>query len=173
MNDYDLRGQDYDSCFATVKFYKSGVSSICHRAICLTAAKFDKSLPGWPLYYRLVSGDELFDRTLMAYAILMARALARSQTKNGRTYIGRATRGLWVKQAGLDGLHYAVYGKFPIGLHERAAEFDVAHQTYQKIREPVGRAIRSGSDIWRAELHANFTQLLLHQKYTALELAPE
>lgn len=170
MNQFDARGQDYDAAFSTVQFYKGGISSACHKAIKLTTAKFSEGYPGWPLYSRLVTGDDLFDRRLMAYAVGMARALARSRTATGRAYIGQATRGLWIKQAGLDGLHYAIFGTFPVGLHERAAEFDVANKTYQKVRDPVGGGIRTGIEMWRSELHANFTQLILSQKYPGIEL---
>jgi hypothetical protein len=173
MNDYDVRGKDYDSTFATVKFYRDGISSHCLKAIERTTSHFHRSFPGWSLYRRLVTGDSLMDRELSAYAIVTARALARSKTKKGRDYIGAATRGQWISQAGLDGLHFAIFGSFPAGLHERAKEFDVSNKTYQKIRDPVGAGISTGVEAWRSELHAQFTKILMREKYPVAELDVE
>lgn len=167
---FESRGNDYDAAFATAKFYTDGgLGSQCHKAITLTAERFSPLFPGWPLYFRVVSGDGLYDRLLEAYAINMGRALSRASTKTGRKFIGKATRGnAWIRQASLDALDMALFGKVVVGAKARAKEFEISHLTYRKIRNTVGSGIWAGIDAYRSELHYQFTELLHKQKHTPL-----
>ncbi len=151
---------EYDAVFSTVKFYQGAAASPCHKAIALTTAKFDRHFPGWPLYRRLVIGDDLLDRQIKAFFLGAARKLSRARTRTGREYIGMNTRGPWIRQAGLDAMDYVLFGKYAEGLHERANRLGVAHKTYQKIRDPIALGIRFGLDQWIGECHANFSMLL-------------
>jgi len=151
---------DYDAIFSTVKFHQGAAASPCHKAIALTTAKFSPHFPGWPMYRRMLVGDELLDSTIKAFFIGGARRLARARTMTGREYIGRATRGnAWITQAGLDAMDYVLFGRYAEGLHERRNQLGVATRTYQKIRDPLALGIRFGVDAWIGELHANFHAL--------------
>jgi hypothetical protein len=167
VGDYDLKSRDIvergiDVLFASVKFYKSGWGpNICYDSIACTTAKFDKDFPGWQFYRRVRHGDPRFDRTLEAFAIGGARGLARAGKENGRRYVSGATcrkRG-WIAQAGRDALDYAIFGKFPAGLNDRAQHFGVHWKTYQAIRDPLAGGLFIGVETWASQLHSEFTAL--------------
>lgn len=162
--------EDYDAVFGTVVFYRGGVSSLCHKAITKTAAKFDQDFPGWQIYRRLCSGENLFDRSVEAYFVSLARRLSRAKTVSGREYVGKATRSNeWIRQAARDAMDYVYFGRYAEGLHERASKLDIAHLTYQKIRDPIALGMRFGVDRWISELHYQFSQLLYDSKITSVE----
>lgn len=166
VGDYDLRGQDVDTIFGTVRFYRGGLASVCHRAITRTAAQFDPNFPGWPLYRRLVSGDDIFDRAILAFMVGGARALSRAETKTGREYIGaRTRRNDWLEQAAKDAMDHVIHGRFPAGLHERAKHFGISWETYQKIRDPLAGGVWQGVQVWRTTLIGEFTKLILRKRY--------
>ena len=167
VGDYDLKtrdivGRGVDVLFASVKFYKTGWGpSICYDSIARTSAKFDPAFPGWFLYRRVRHGDCRFDRTLEAFAIGGARALARAGKENGRRYVSGATcrkRG-WIAQAGRDALDYAIFGKFAAGLNDRAQHFGVHWKTYQAIRDPLAGGLFVGVNTWTEQLHEEFFSL--------------
>ena len=167
VGDYDLKSRDFvsrgiDTLFASVKFYRDGWGpNICKDAIARASAKFNPDFPGWFFYRRVRHGDCRFDRTLEAFAVGGARALARSEKANGRTYISRASpkRPGWIAQAGRDALDYAIYGKFPAGLDARAEYFGVGWKTYRAIRDPVAGGLFAGVEAWTSCLHAEFSSL--------------
>jgi hypothetical protein len=177
--DYDLKSRDMvergiDILFASVKFYQEGWgASICYDAIARTSAKFHPDFPGWFLYRRVRHGDCRFDRALEAFAIGGARGLARSGKLNGRRYISGATcrkRG-WIAQAGRDALDYAIFGKYPAGLDQRAAHFGVHWKTYQAIRDPLAAGLFIGVETWTGALHEEFYSLARREYSRGAEAA--
>jgi len=164
--DWTLRGVDMDALFAA-----SPISDWAIDAAARAAAHFDPSFPGWALYRRMVTGDALMDRQLEAWAILCARALARSEKRNGRPYVAPKTRGKpgWIAQAGRDALDYALFGRFPCGVCERADQFGVSQMTYQAIRDPIAGAIWSASQNYRAIIHCEFWRARLSEKMDGAE----
>lgn len=159
--DYAVRGVDLDSLFAV-----DALSDTCIDAAIRTTAKFDNSFPGWLLYRRVVSGSNLFDRQLEAWAIGCARALSRAEQINGRAYISGATRrkSAWVAQAGRDALDYAIFGRYAASADEREQRFGVSHKTYCKVRDPVARGMWIGMDTFRAMLFHEYWQVRRDEK---------
>jgi hypothetical protein len=152
---FDVRGKDVDTIFAT-----DFTSDRCLSAIIAAQKQFDPSFPGWALYRRVLIGDGLLDRTLEAYAIGMARGVARAHKLNGRRVVPIATRkNAWLAQAGRDGLDFALFGKFPCGVNLRAEQFKVQNHTYQRVRDAVGLGIWIGLDTFAAECRLQFRKV--------------
>jgi hypothetical protein len=144
---WDERGRDLDTIFAT-----SFTSIRCLDAILRAQAKFHPLFPGWALYRRLLTGDPLLDRTLEAYAVGMARAVTRALKDNGRAVVPRsARRNDWIAQAGRDGLDFALFGKFPATVMERADRFKVRDESFRRVREIVGWGIWGGADAFATQ----------------------
>jgi hypothetical protein len=144
---YDIRGKDLDTIFAT-----SFTSDRCLTAIILAQERFDPSFPGWALFRRVLIGDDLLDRLLIAYAIGMARGVARAKKINGRRVVPAATRrNKWIAQAGRDALDFALFGRFPCGVNKRSEQFGVDDETYQRIRDTVARGLWMGIDAFASE----------------------
>lgn len=167
IGDYQVKSNDHvvrgiDTLFGSVKFYREDwASNICYDAIARTSAKFSPDYPGWFMYRRVRHGDNRYDRALEAFAIGGARGLARAGKANGRKYVSGATcrkRG-WIAQAGRDALDYAIFGRFPAGLNERAAHFGVHWKTYQAIRDPLAGGLFIGVETWTSQLHTEFVSL--------------
>lgn len=163
VGDWDVRGVDLDSVFASAVLTDTAMDAAIR-----TESEFSNSFPGWFLYRRVAAGVTLFDRVLEAWAVGCARHLARAEKVNGRAYIGEKTRGKagWIAQAGRDGLDYAIYGRYPEGLVERAARFDVHPTTYQKIRDPIGTCMWIGLETFKSQLHANYWRVRYDEKRT-------
>ena len=158
---YHIKGLDVDSVFAT-----NFRSDDCISALWATQAKFSPLFPGWALYRRVIIGDNLLDRDLKAYAIGMARAVARATKESGRQVVGRKTRSpSWIAQAGLDGLDFGLFGKYPCGVDLRAGQFSVSNKPYQRVRDAVGEGLWIGIATFQSELHANYWRIKSRQKY--------
>ena len=71
---FDVRGKDIDTIFAT-----NFTSDRCMTALVHAQQKFHPDFPGWALYRRVLIGDDLLDRTIEAFAIGMARGVARAR----------------------------------------------------------------------------------------------
>ena len=166
VGDWDLRGVDLDAVFAQATLSDTAVDASIR-----ASSHFDNAFPGWFLYRRVIAGVGLFDRQLEAWAVGSARMLARAKKLNGRSYIGMATRGKsgWIAQAGRDALDYAIYGHFPAGLNDRARHFGVHSDTYQAVRDPVGKAMWIGLETYRAFLHAEYWRVRSDEKRIGLE----
>ncbi|MBS0200306.1 MAG: hypothetical protein JSR70_07625 [Proteobacteria bacterium] len=164
--DWDLRTFDLDTIFSA-----ETLSDTCIDAAIRSSAKFSPYFPGWFLYRRVVNGTTLFDRQLEAWAIMCARQLARSEKENGRKWVSGAVRAKpgWIAQAGRDALDFAIFGRYPEGLHERAERFGIAHKTYQAIRDPVSRCMWIGLDTYRAMLHMEYRYVRADEKYPAMK----
>lgn len=159
---WDVRGPDVDTIFAT-----NFTSDRCLDALARASAKFDPSFPGWPLYRRLITGDNLLDRTLEAYAVGMARAVSRAVKSNGRAVVPRGTRrNGWVERAGLDGLNYALTGKFPAPVSLRAATYGVSDEPFRRVRDVVAAGIWIGADTYAAEVRYEFCRKLRNYDFS-------
>lgn len=151
VGDWDLRGAGLDAAFAGT------LSDTALSATQWTDRQFDRRFPGWPLYRTVVAGDRIFWRKLEAYAIGMARAVARSRRKTGHPEVAkRARRNEWIAQAGKDALFMVVHGKAPIGVNARAAQLGVSDETYWRVRDAVAGGMTIGLETYRAMLFVNF-----------------
>lgn len=160
---HNIKGGGVEAVFAT-----SFTSDDCMDALTAAQRQFDPTFPGWALYRRLVIGDSLLDRTLEAYAIYMARGVARREKANGRAVVGRcARRGDWVAQAGRDGLDFALFGKFPCGIAERVERFGVSNKPYQLVRDSVAGGMWAGIATFRSCLHHEYFKIKSRRKYSA------
>lgn len=159
VGDWDLRGVDLDSLFATAE-----LPDTCVDAAIRTQARFSDKFPGWFLYRRVVSGCPLYDRQLEAWAVGCARSLARARTLTGYPMIAKRTRGGWVAQAGRDALDYAIFGKYPASAAEREGDLGVSDKTYAKLRDPIAQCMWIGVETFRAELHAEYWRVRRDEK---------
>lgn len=149
-------GKDVDTIFAT-----NFVSDRCLDALSRAQAKFDRSFPGWALYRRLVTGDPLLDRALEAYAVAMARAVSRALKRNGRAVVPRGTRrNAWVERAGIDGLNYALLGRFPATVEERSLAYGVSDEPFRRVRDVVAAGIWIGAETFAAEVRYEYCRKL-------------
>jgi hypothetical protein len=148
---WDIRGPGIDALFS------GQLGDTALTAVLWTDQQFDQGFPGWELYRTVVSGDRIFDRTLEAYAIGMARAVARAKRKTGHSEVAQRTRrNEWLKQAARDALFMVVHGKQPLGVCQRAAQFgDLAPKVYLRVRDAVAGGMTIGLETYRAMLFAN------------------
>jgi hypothetical protein len=152
---YDMRGWDLDTLFAVLPNWDR-----CVDARQRAQARFSPHFPGWALYRRLITGDPLLDRTLEAWAIGMARGLARARKINGRAVVPAGTRrNDWIAQAGRDGLDGALFGRFPCGVGVRAERFHMRAETYQRVRDAVADGICRGAAHFQSEIHFQYRRL--------------
>lgn len=147
---WDIRGPGIDALFS------GQLGDTALTAVLWTDRQFDQGFPGWALYRTVVSGDRIFDRTLEAYAIGMARAVARAKRKTGHSEVAHRTRrNEWLKQAAKDALFMVVHGKQPLGAGQRAEQLNIAPATYIRIRDAVAGGMTIGLETYRAMLFAN------------------
>lgn len=153
---WDIRGPDVDTVFAT-----NFTSDRCLDALQRATAKFDPSFPGWALYRRLVTGDALLDRVLEAYAVAMARAVSRASKSNGRAVVPKGTRrNAWIERAGLDGLAFAMTGRFPLSVSEQSQAYNVSDEPYRRVRDVVAAGIWIGAETYAAEVRYEYCRKL-------------
>lgn len=140
------------------EFSRPELSGTAIDAAIRTSAKFDPAFPGWFLYRRVIAGCGLFDRVLEAWAIGMARQLARAKKRNGRDYIRSDARSKpgWIAQAGRDALDFGIYGRYPEAAEKRSERFGVAEETYLAVRDPCARCMWVGIETYRSMLHAEY-----------------
>lgn len=153
--DWGVRGADLDTIFSTRPTDDRVVDSLSR-----AQAKFHPSFPGWPLYRRLLLGDPLLDRQLDAYAVGLARALSRARQRDGQDFVPRRQRGLWIAQAGRDGLHCALFGKYPETAVQRAEQYKTSDALYHRIRSVVAGGIVLGAESFASEARAEYCRLL-------------
>lgn len=147
---WDVRGPGIDALFA------GHLGDTALTAVLWTDRAFDRGFPGWELYRTVISGDRIFDRTLEAYAIGMARALVRAKRKTGHSEVAkRARRNNWLRQAARDALFMVVHGKQPMGAIQRGQQFNVSHTTYIRVRDAVAGGMAIGLETYRAVLFSN------------------
>jgi hypothetical protein len=147
---WDIRGPGIDALFS------GQLGDTALTAVLWTDQQFDRGFPGWALYRTVVSGDRIFDRKLEAYAIGMARAVARAKRKTGHSEVAQRTRrNGWLKQAARDALFMVVHGKQPLGAIQRGQQFNVSHTTYIRVRDAVAGGMTFGLEAYRAMLFAN------------------
>lgn len=158
---FDMRGRDLDQVFAM-----QNLSDTALTAAYRVCARFDPAFPGWQLYRRIAAGIGLFDRHLEYSAIAVARRLARSEKLNGRSYISGAIRQKngWIAQAGRDALDFAIYGRYPASVDERARHFGIWRDTYKAVRNPIAAGLWIGVETFRSELHAEYLKVRRDEK---------
>jgi hypothetical protein len=136
------------------KFATLWLSDDCIDAANRAAKMFDAGFPGWQLYSRIFRDDNIFDRTLAAWVIGLARYYTRSRKLNGRCVVGReARRNDWIAQAGLDALHCLACGAYPESAYARSVELGVDDKTYKRTRNVVCGAMAQGFRHYVNELH--------------------
>ena len=150
---FDVRGKDIDTIFAT-----NFTSDRCMTALVHAQQKFHPDFPGWALYRRVLIGDDLLDRTIEAFAIGMARGVARARKVNGRAVVPEGTRGPWIAQAARDAIDFALYGRFPCGVGIRASQFSMRAETFQRVRDATAAGIWQGIDAFASEARYQFTR---------------
>jgi hypothetical protein len=139
--DRGYKGSDLDAVFASCF-----VSTASLTALSRASARFDRAFPGWQLYHTLLTRTPIHFLRITAYAKGMAWMVARARKLNGRRVVPLSSqRAAWIEQAGLDGLHWVMNGEvFPCGLGQRAHEFKVRGEAYQRVRDGVADGIRRG-----------------------------
>jgi len=129
---------------------------------CIDAANratenFDEGFPGWQLYSRIARGDRLFDRGLAAWAITIARSVARAKQHTGHPFVARRVRrNDWIMQAGLDALARTIAGKFPEAAFVRAQQFSVDKELFAKLRNGLAHAMIRGFERYCGELFLQY-----------------
>lgn len=147
--DYDLRAKCIDDWFAV-----SPILDRCIDAAAVAQQSFSDAYPGWQIYSRIIRGDEVFDRQLQAWAILMARAVSRARKLNGRQFVGpRGRSPHWVAVAGCDALDHLLFRKYAISAGARAALLGCDNEAYSRLRDTVAACMHEGFDNYVGELH--------------------
>lgn len=136
------------------KFASLWLTDDCVDAANRTARMFDPGFPGWQLYSRIFRDDNIFDRTLAAWSISLARFYVRTRKLNGRCVVdASARRNDWIAQAGLDAMECLVTGSYPVSAHFRSAELGVDDKTYKRVRNVVCGAMAQGMRNYVNELY--------------------
>lgn len=150
--DRNIRQRDVDQHFATPV-----LSDTCIDAANRTARRFASGYPGWELYSRIVRGDTMFDRRLMAWAIGCARAYSRSRKMNSHAVVSaRGRRNDWVAQAAIDALEYVISGRWSESAALAADRFGKFHGDYRKFRSTIAAMMLDGLAEYQAELHYQY-----------------
>ena len=121
-----------------------------------TKAKFHKAFPGWELHSRVNRGDRVFDRTIAAFGIRMARIMARATKVNGQrnsSYVRRdARRNDWISQCGIDAVEFLITKRYATSVIEAASLLGVDNEVYGKLRAALSVLIFDGFDSYMSEL---------------------
>lgn len=135
-------------------FASSSLPDDCIDAANRAAKKFSPGFPGWQLYSRIVRGDAVFDRQLASWAIGVTRRYSRAIRKTGHPVVAKRNRSNdWIAQAGLDALHFVIFGNYPESARGRTDGLDISHEDFIRLRNDVVKMIGVGFSIYTAELH--------------------
>lgn len=156
----DLRAQ-----YAPPAFTRTILSDTCVDAANRASRAFHRHFPGWALYCRIVRGDRMFDRTLEAWAIGVARGYARARKRNGQAVVApRGRRNLWIAQAGRDALEYVITHRYPIAAHIVADRLGVPAKIYRKVRDSLAVLMECGfSEFWN-EVTYRYLEVVREEK---------
>lgn len=156
---WDIRGPGIDAMFS------GQLGDTALSAIQWTDDQFDRRFPGWELYRTIVAGDRIFWRKLEAYAIGMARAVARARRRTGHSEVAaRTRRNDWIAAAARDALYLVVHGRPPVGVLVRGEEYNLSPTTYLRIRDAVAGGMAIGLETYRAMLFANVRRVRLEER---------
>lgn len=151
--DWHLRGLAIEQYFSLNPLRDS-----CIDAANRASRNFSSHFPGWPLYARIVRGDDYYDRTLKAWAITCGRVLARSRQRNGHSYIKPSVRGPWVVVASLDALDSMLGLETPPAF-VRGPQLGVMDKTYTKVFRPIRQLMEMGFLEYSCELEFCFREV--------------
>lgn len=142
------------------RFARVELSDTCIDAANRTAGRFDVGYPGWALYSRIVRGDTVFDRKLMAWAISSARLYSRARKVNGHAVVApRGRSGAWIAQAGLDALEFVIQGRYSESAYVTADRLDKDDSQYRKFRGEIAALMLDGFEMYRSELHYQYARV--------------
>lgn len=140
--DWDVKGPDlrsYYACFTRRALPDGAIWRLSLASSCLPMGH-----PGYMAWMTTVSGTEQFCPKLQQWAIGLGATIARMKPRlrtRARTYVASYEHE-WGRQASLDGLSMALFGKagMPATL-ARAEEFGCDRDAYARIRNFVAGAI--------------------------------
>lgn len=137
------------------KFAHTPIMDDCIDAGIRASRNFSDGFPGWQLHSRIYRGERLFDRQLAAWAVGLARSVARARKENGQAVIAkRGRRNDWIMQAGLDALTIVIKGREPATPKERARELGADDKTFTKLRNLLAAGMLDGWNHYDAEAKA-------------------
>lgn len=148
VGDYDVRSLSAEQVFALTPLPDNCVDA-ANRA----ARRFDSGFPGWQLYCRIVRGESIFDRQIMAWAISSARMYSRMRKRNGQCVVRKAARGRWIAQAGADALDALIFGRRVESTSKVAHLLDVDDELYERFRLELLGLMALGFSGYVAEVH--------------------
>lgn len=160
--DYDLRGREIEQVFTI-----EPIPDNCVDAANQAAAKFDRRFPGWQIYCRIIRGDALFDRQILAWAVASARLYARMRKRNGQAVVRAAARGPWIAQAAADAVDYVVFGRFADTGKAASERFGVDDELYTRFRKELASLMTIGFQSYVSVLHYQYTRTCILSRMAA------
>lgn len=156
MGNFDITDRDTDEAFASPE-----LSDHCLDAAKRTAGLFHKAYPGWELYSRIVRGDCLYDRKLVAWAIGMARRYARTHKVSGWSVVPPRVRSNdWIAQAGVDALENLIAGKYSDNAFATAQRLGCDEELYKRVRDGVAVLMAGGFAAYQLELQIQYVKVV-------------
>jgi hypothetical protein len=150
------------------RFATAELTDECVDAANRTGPMFDPTYPGWQLYSRIVRGDTVFDRQLIAWAIGCSRAFARAKKLNGQGVVApRGRRNDWIAQAGVDALEFVINGKYDESAHVAAGRLAVWTPKYRKVRGSITAMMLDGFANYQSELHYQYMRVMRENRRIA------
>lgn len=137
MSDWDIRGQDIDQQYAPFCVRAFSAQKIWN----LSAASILESKISCALYLTYVSTTTVFAEVIRDWAYMAAVAANSPKHRRGGHRATRLARipEAAIKQAGYDGALLALFGAVAVTpLRERARQFQIDREAYQRVRDAVG-----------------------------------
>jgi len=148
--DYAIRGTDLRSYYAG--FTRRALPEGAIWRLSLASSCLPVEHPGYMAWLTTVSGTERFCPKLQQWAIGLGATIARMKPKlrtRARTYVASYDHS-WGRQASLDGLSVALFGKDAVpATLARSEEYGCDRDAYARIRNFVAGAILLAS--WQYE----------------------
>lgn len=162
VGDYDVRSLGAEQFFALTPLRDNCVDA-ANRA----AKRFESGFPGWQLYCRIVRGESIFDRQIMAWAISSARMYSRMRKRNGQCVVRKAARGQWIAQAAADALDTLIFCRRMESTIVIARRLDVDDKLYERFRLELLGLMTLGFSGYVAELHYQLYRVRLETLHAA------
>lgn len=164
--DYDIRSRSVEQMFAL-----NPLPDDCIDAANRAAQRFDDAFPGWWLYCRIVRGESLFDRRIMAWIISSAKMYARMRKRNGQCVVRKAARGAWIAQAAASALDAFIFGKFTESSEAASKRLGVDDELFSRFRTELLSMISFGFAAYSNELHYQLYRVRMDSKNPWLDAA--